>query len=219
MRLTSSLALSGLLAASLVPAMAQTVAPAQSNSAPIVTTSPGASNGTSTTGVNTNGTGTAAGTAATGTAATPAQGPATTSATMGGGAGNGPGTSTGTSPGTGTAATGTVITPSMSGAALSNAGNPANPANGNPAVDTTGAKPMAQPAKGANSFTEGQAKSRLASNGFTDISTLTKDADGVWRGRATKAARPATSGSTTGATTASPDFPTRPSFPKFRIGA
>ncbi len=184
MRLTSSLALSGLLAASLVPAMAQTVAPAPSNGAPIVTTSPGASSGTSTTGINTNGTGTAAGTANPATT-----NPATTSATMGGGAGNGPGTSTGTSPGTGTSATGTtgtVVTPSMSGAALSNAGAPTNPGNANPAVDTTGAKPMAQPAKGANSFTEGQAKSRLAGNGFTDISTLTKDADGVWRGRATK---------------------------------
>jgi len=176
MRVTSSITLSCLLAASLVPAaMAQTVAPAQSNSAPIVTVSPGASNGTSTTGINTNGTGSTA--------------PATTSATMGGGAGNGPGTTTGTSPGTGTAATGTVITPGMSGAALSNAGNPNAPTNANTAVDTSGAKPMTMPAKGANSFTEEQAKGRLANNGFTDISTLTKDENGVWRGRATKGSK------------------------------
>ena len=39
---------------------------------------------------------------------------------------------------------------------------------------------------GANSFTEGQAKSRLENSGFSNVSGLQKDADGVWRGKATK---------------------------------
>ncbi|MEO9190834.1 MAG: hypothetical protein ABI224_12685 [Acetobacteraceae bacterium] len=55
--------------------------------------------------------------------------------------------------------------------------------NTNQAVATTNANaPM--PAHGANSFTDGQAKSRLEKNGFADVSGLTKDKDGVWRGTA-----------------------------------
>ena len=40
------------------------------------------------------------------------------------------------------------------------------------------------PLKGANSFTENQAKDRAMAAGFTDVSALTKDADGIWRGTA-----------------------------------
>ncbi|MGO4171887.1 hypothetical protein [Bosea sp. TAF32] len=40
------------------------------------------------------------------------------------------------------------------------------------------------PLPGANSFTEGQAKSRLEANGYSQIGPLTKDADGVWKGSA-----------------------------------
>jgi periplasmic protein CpxP/Spy len=39
--------------------------------------------------------------------------------------------------------------------------------------------------KGANSFTEGEARSRLAKAGYTDAKDLKKDADGIWRGTAT----------------------------------
>jgi hypothetical protein len=42
------------------------------------------------------------------------------------------------------------------------------------------------PAKGANSFTEGQAKDRAVAAGFTGVSPLAKDGDGIWRGSATK---------------------------------
>lgn len=42
------------------------------------------------------------------------------------------------------------------------------------------------PIKGANSFTEGQAKDRIVAAGFTSVSSLAKDGDGVWRGSATK---------------------------------
>jgi hypothetical protein len=57
--------------------------------------------------------------------------------------------------------------------------------NNNQAVATTNANAPA-PAKGANSFTMGEAKSRLEKNGFSNVSGLTKDDNGVWRGNAQK---------------------------------
>ncbi len=56
----------------------------------------------------------------------------------------------------------------------------------NPAIkDSAPAKaPMA--AEGRNSFTESQARSRLTKAGYTGVGALTKDANGVWRGTATK---------------------------------
>ncbi|MGX1787052.1 PepSY domain-containing protein [Bosea sp. NPDC055332] len=41
------------------------------------------------------------------------------------------------------------------------------------------------PLPGANSFTEGQAKSRLEANGYTNVGELKKDDNGVWKGTAT----------------------------------
>ena len=47
------------------------------------------------------------------------------------------------------------------------------------------------PLKGANSFTEGQAKDRAIAHGGVDsVSDLRKDDDGVWRGKATRAGKP-----------------------------
>jgi hypothetical protein len=40
------------------------------------------------------------------------------------------------------------------------------------------------PLKGANSFTEGQAKDRALSRGLTSVTSLKKDGDGIWRGSA-----------------------------------
>src|SRR4051794_33407176 len=42
------------------------------------------------------------------------------------------------------------------------------------------------PVAGSNSFTEGQAKSRIEKMGFADVTDLKKDDNGVWRGRAMK---------------------------------
>ena len=42
------------------------------------------------------------------------------------------------------------------------------------------------PLKGANSFTETQAKDRTIAAGFTGVSPLTKDDAGIWRGSAMK---------------------------------
>jgi hypothetical protein len=42
------------------------------------------------------------------------------------------------------------------------------------------------PVAGRNSFTEGEAKSRIEKMGFGNVSDLKKDDQGVWRGRAMK---------------------------------
>jgi hypothetical protein len=81
---------------------------------------------------------------------------------------------------------GTALT-LMAGAALAQAQNPpANQGPNNPAVNSTGANNPGAPVAGANSFTEGQAKSRMEQAGYGDISDLKKDDSGVWRGKAKK---------------------------------
>jgi len=40
------------------------------------------------------------------------------------------------------------------------------------------------PLKGANSFTEGQARDRAIAHGATGVDKMAKDADGIWRGTA-----------------------------------
>jgi protein CpxP len=44
----------------------------------------------------------------------------------------------------------------------------------------------AAPVAGANSFTEGQARARIADHGFSTVTDLKKDDQGVWRGTAQK---------------------------------
>lgn len=39
------------------------------------------------------------------------------------------------------------------------------------------------PLKGANSFTEAQAKDRAIAAGYTDVTGLAKDSNGIWRGK------------------------------------
>lgn len=66
----------------------------------------------------------------------------------------------------------------------------ANPSANTPAVTTpsTPKNPNA-PVEGANSFTEGQAQARIEQEGYTNVSGLTKDDKGVWRGTATKSGK------------------------------
>jgi opacity protein-like surface antigen len=47
------------------------------------------------------------------------------------------------------------------------------------------------PVKGANSFTRGEAISRLKARGYSHVSHLQKDNNGVWHGMAQKDGRPA----------------------------
>jgi|GEM_PF-453951 len=56
--------------------------------------------------------------------------------------------------------------------------------NSNGAVNTT-SQNQSQPARGANSFTQGEARSRLQARGYQNASNLHEDANGVWRGQAT----------------------------------
>ena len=74
----------------------------------------------------------------------------------------------------------------VASAALAQAPAPAKDKPSNAAVSTSDKNNVAQPAPGANSFTEEQAKSRIVAKGYTDVSALTKDADGIWRGKAKK---------------------------------
>ena len=57
---------------------------------------------------------------------------------------------------------------------------PREPANAI-ATDKSGAGGLS---KGANSFTEGQARERFRQHGYGEVSALTKDQDGIWRGSA-----------------------------------
>jgi hypothetical protein len=63
---------------------------------------------------------------------------------------------------------------------------PANKGPNNPAVNTTGTNNPGAPVAGANSFTEGQAKSRIESSGYGSVTGLKKDDNGVWRAKAQK---------------------------------
>lgn len=56
----------------------------------------------------------------------------------------------------------------------------------NPAVHTDSTNNSDAPVKGANSFTESEAQSRITAKGYTHVGALKKDADGVWRGNAMK---------------------------------
>ena len=56
----------------------------------------------------------------------------------------------------------------------------------NPALKDSKVHTVAAPAKGHSSFTEGQAKGRIAKAGFTHVSDLTKTDAGIWQGKAMK---------------------------------
>jgi opacity protein-like surface antigen len=73
------------------------------------------------------------------------------------------------------------------GAFAQTAAPPANPNASTPAVASPNANNPGAPAAGANSFTEAQAKSRIEKAGYTNVSGLSKDKDGIWKGKASKA--------------------------------
>ncbi|MCK1405068.1 hypothetical protein ACVWZV_001113 [Bradyrhizobium sp. GM5.1] len=56
----------------------------------------------------------------------------------------------------------------------------------NNAVNSSGQNNSSKPVAGANSFTEGQAKSKIEDAGYTNVTSLKKDDNGVWRGKASK---------------------------------
>ena len=80
--------------------------------------------------------------------------------------------------------TSTGVTPGT-GVVDRNTGTAAAAGDRNQALATTGAN-APQPARGANSFSEGEARRRIESGGFSGVGALHKDDGGVWRGTATK---------------------------------
>jgi hypothetical protein len=63
---------------------------------------------------------------------------------------------------------------------------PAKSEPNNNAVNSPGQNNSNAPVAGRNSFTEGQARSKIEEAGYTGISDLKKDDNGVWRGKASK---------------------------------
>jgi len=63
---------------------------------------------------------------------------------------------------------------------------PAQSGPNNSAVNSSGQNNSSVPVAGANSFTESQAKSRIEDAGYTNVTALKKDDNGVWRGKADK---------------------------------
>ena len=70
------------------------------------------------------------------------------------------------------------------GTASAQTATPAAPAD-KPAAQTT-TTTTTPPVAGANSFTETQARDRIAAAGFQDVKDLKKDDQGIWRGMAKK---------------------------------
>src|ERR1700716_4452687 len=63
---------------------------------------------------------------------------------------------------------------------------PAQTGPANNAVNSPGQNNSNAPVAGRNSFTEGQAKSKIEEAGYTKVTDLKKDDNGVWRGKASK---------------------------------
>jgi hypothetical protein len=74
------------------------------------------------------------------------------------------------------------------GAIAQNQNPPAKDGPQNSAINSSDSsnRQVTAPVAGHNSFTDGEAKSRIEKMGFSDVSDLQKDDQGVWRGRAIK---------------------------------
>jgi hypothetical protein len=68
---------------------------------------------------------------------------------------------------------------------------PAQSGPNNSAVNSSGQNNSSAPVAGRNSFTESQAKSRIEQAGYSNVTSLKKDDDGVWRAKADKGGSPA----------------------------
>jgi opacity protein-like surface antigen len=92
--------------------------------------------------------------------------------------------------GQGASRSGSGAATSSSGSAPSSASTqqPKSDSSANPAINTdkSESRTAAAPVPGANSFTEGEARRRIESNGYSNVTGLKKDEQGIWRGTATK---------------------------------
>jgi hypothetical protein len=85
-----------------------------------------------------------------------------------------------TTPGMRAPTTGAVAPPTTGTVTRPAAGSADSLSAGDSRSTRTGESP------GANSFTESQARGRLEKNGYTQVSELKKDNEGIWRGSAMK---------------------------------
>lgn len=69
---------------------------------------------------------------------------------------------------------------------IAGAETPAQSGPQNPAVKTDSGNNSDAPVKGANSYTQSEAKSRIEAMGYSHVGSLKKDGNGVWRATATK---------------------------------
>src|SRR5215208_7461643 len=81
-----------------------------------------------------------------------------------------------------------VLAVLASGAMAQTQNPPAQDSPQNSAINTQDSsnRQVNAPVAGANSFTQGEAESRIEKMGFANVSDLQQDDDGVWRGRAMK---------------------------------
>jgi hypothetical protein len=80
-----------------------------------------------------------------------------------------------------------VFCAAMIAATAASAQNPpAQSGPNNNAINSTGQNNSNAPVAGRNSFTEGQAKSKIEEAGYSNVTGLKKDDNGVWRGKASK---------------------------------
>ena len=77
-----------------------------------------------------------------------------------------------------------VASISLVSAALAQTSPAASPPATNPPMATAPSTDPNAPLPGANSFTETQAKERIEKAGFTQVSNLKKDDQGIWRAAA-----------------------------------
>jgi hypothetical protein len=62
------------------------------------------------------------------------------------------------------------------------------------ASEASGSRALSGLEAGSNSFTEGQARSRMEEAGYTNVTELTKNDQGIWQGKAQKDGRSVTVG-------------------------
>jgi hypothetical protein len=63
---------------------------------------------------------------------------------------------------------------------------PAKSGPNNSAINSSGQNNSNSPIAGRNSFTEGQAISKIQEAGYSNVTALKKDDNGIWRGKASK---------------------------------
>lgn len=83
----------------------------------------------------------------------------------------------------------TILTVIAGAAMAQNQTPPAQNGPQNGAINSSD-KQLNAPVKGRNSFTEGEAKSRIEARGFGNVTQLRKDDNGVWRANAMKDGKP-----------------------------